>query len=152
MIREFKGEYSWLSNFSECLIVLDGFSYASVEHAYMSAKCDSDDWRIFCMSTKHAGAVKKASKKINLRNDWDSIKLKVMAECLVQKYRQEPYRTLLLNTNDAEIIEGNWWNDRYWGICLKTNSGENMLGKLIMSIRKNLAAQTVNKNVNNLIK
>ena len=38
MIKEFKGDYRWLSNFTPCKIELDGFIYPSVEHAYMSAK------------------------------------------------------------------------------------------------------------------
>ena len=26
----------------------------------------------------------------------------------------------------------NAWNDKYWGVCLKTNIGQNNLGKLLM--------------------
>lgn len=47
MIREFQGEYRWLSNFAPVLIKLDGI-YPSVEHAYMSAKSDDMKWKLFC--------------------------------------------------------------------------------------------------------
>lgn len=30
------------------------------------------------------------------------------------------------------------WNDKFWGVCLKTGKGSNTLGKLIMEIRSNL--------------
>jgi predicted NAD-dependent protein-ADP-ribosyltransferase YbiA (DUF1768 family) len=35
MIIKFQGDYSWLSNFSQCSIILDGIEYPSVEHAYI---------------------------------------------------------------------------------------------------------------------
>ena len=38
VINQFKGQYSWLSNFERVIIVLGGIAYSSVEHAYMSAK------------------------------------------------------------------------------------------------------------------
>jgi len=38
MIKEFKGEYSWLSNFAPVNILLAGKIYPSVEHAFMSMK------------------------------------------------------------------------------------------------------------------
>ena len=62
-----------------------------------------------------------------------------MAECVKQKFNQEPYRTKLLETGTLHIQEGNRWNDKFWGVCLKTNKGENHLGKLIMDVRSALA-------------
>ena len=38
-ILQFQGEYRWLSNFAPVKIKLDGYTFASVEAAYMSAKC-----------------------------------------------------------------------------------------------------------------
>jgi len=137
MIREFQGEYRWLSNFAPVKIILDGIEYASVEHAYMSAKSDDKTWKAFCANTYNtAGQVKKASKDIQLIDDWNVIKLDVMRECIKQKFNQEPYKSNLMNTDYQYIQEGNTWGDKFWGICLKTNEGENRLGILIMSIRQ----------------
>lgn len=138
MINLFKNEYSWLSNFAPCKIILEDIEYNSVEHAYMSAKNDDIKWKIFCQLTNSPGEVKKKSKNIELIKNWELIKVKIMQECIDQKYNQEPYKTLLLNTNNEELIEGNWWNDTFWGINLKTNKGQNMLGKLIMEKRNQL--------------
>jgi len=138
-IESFRGEYSWLSNFVDVKITLNGITYPSVEHAYMSAKCDSADWRFMCSSGNYtAGEIKKLSKEVSIRHDWEKIKTKVMTECLIQKFNQEPFRTKLINTNDSYIQEGNHWNDKFWGVCLKTNEGLNYLGKLIMVIRTKL--------------
>jgi predicted NAD-dependent protein-ADP-ribosyltransferase YbiA (DUF1768 family) len=54
------------------------------------------------------------------------------------KFSQEPYRTLLLNTGNILIQEGNRWGDTFWGVDLNTNVGENKLGLLIMQIREQL--------------
>lgn len=138
MIKEFKGDYRWLSNFTPCKIELDGFIYPSVEHAYMSAKNDNSYWKDFCMAEEKAGAVKRESYKITLVSDWENKKIEVMKHCLIQKFNQEPYKSKLLQTGDEYIQEGNTWNDTFWGVCLKTGKGENNLGRMIMDIRTEL--------------
>lgn len=139
MILSFRGEYNWLSNFSDVKITLGGIEYKSVEHAYMSAKSDSMEWKSFCSNfTNTAGKVKRESHKISLVPYWHLIKVDVMVECLKQKYSQEPFKTRLLNTKNEHIQEGNNHNDRFWGVDLKTNIGDNTLGILIMEIRENL--------------
>jgi predicted NAD-dependent protein-ADP-ribosyltransferase YbiA (DUF1768 family) len=61
-----------------------------------------------------------------------------MKQCLCQKYAQEPYKSLLIATKHKYLQEGNNWEDKFWGVCLETNEGENILGKLIMEIRERL--------------
>lgn len=139
MIKEFQGEYRWLSNFVPCKIMLDSVEYPSVEHAYMSAKSNDIEWKKFCSNPNNkAGEVKKKSKGIKLIENWDIIKFEVMKCCLIQKYNQEPYKTKLIQTKREHIQEGNMWGDKVWGVCLKTGNGENNLGKMIMEIRDNL--------------
>ncbi len=139
MIREFRDEYRWLSNFVPCKIKYNGRSFSSVEHGYMSAKSDDPEWKNFCSDpNNHPGKVKRKSRKIVLRDDWESIKVEVMRELLVMKFSQKPFKELLLKTGNQFIQEGNRWGDTFWGIDLKTNTGENNLGKLIMSIREDL--------------
>lgn len=136
MIKEFQGENRWLSNFAPVKIVLNGRTFPSVEHAYMSAKSDDPQWKALCADDLNTpGFIKKASRKIKLVDNWNEIKLSIMEECIRQKFNKEPYKTQLINTGTQELQEGNRWNDKFWGIDLKTNEGENNLGKLIMNIR-----------------
>ncbi len=140
MITEFQNEYRWLSNFAPVKIKLDGLEFPSVEHAYMSAKSDDVEWKKFCSNQNNkAGDVKRQSRNITLKKDWNEIKLEVMANCIKQKFNTEPYITKLLETGTQHIQEGNRWNDKFWGVCLKTNKGENHLGRLIMDVRSVLA-------------
>lgn len=139
MIREFQGEYRWLSNFAPVKIVLEGIEYSSVEHAYMSAKSDDKTWKLFCANSRNSpGEVKRRSKTITLVDYWESKKVGVMYQCLLQKYHTFPYIELLMATGNEHIQEGNRWGDTFWGVCLKTNKGQNTLGNLIMKIRDEL--------------
>ena len=139
MIKEFQGNESWLSNFAPVKIELEGRTFQSTEHAYMSAKSDDISWKKFCADEQNkAGQVKRASKNIELVDDWETKKLEVMEECIKQKFNQEPFKTKLLETGKNYIQEGNRWDDKFWGVCLKTNKGENHLGRLIMGIRSAL--------------
>lgn len=138
MIKEFKGENRWLSNFAPCKIILEGNEYKSVEHAYMSAKCDDLTWKQFCRDTEKPGDVKKASKNIKLLQNWDNIKIDIMKTCVEQKFSQEPYKSKLIATGNMELIEGNTWGDKFWGVSLKDNEGQNQLGRIIMKVREKL--------------
>jgi len=42
----------------------------------------------------------------------------------------------LLATGDQELIEGNTWGDRFWGVC--DGEGQNQLGRLLMELRNEL--------------
>jgi len=137
-IKEFQGEFRWLSNFTKCHIHLDGRDFCSVEHAYMSAKSDDNNWKDFCETTESAGLVKKASRNIELIDNWDDIKVEIMKDCINQKFNHPLLKEKLLATGDQHIQEGNMWGDKFWGVCLKTNKGKNMLGKLIMEKRDEL--------------
>lgn len=139
MINEFKDEYEWLSNFYPCEIYLNGLLFPTVEHAYMSEKTDDINWKLTCCdASKSPGIIKRSSRNVDLVNDWDAKKLVIMTLCLQQKFSKEPFTTKLLNTNQRYIQEGNIWSDKFWGVCLKTNTGKNMLGYIIMNIRNNL--------------
>ncbi len=137
MISQFRGEYNWLSNMYSCKVVHKRKLFNSVENAYMFAKNDTcEDWLHFCLNNP-PNICKKESKNIEIRADWEEVKLGIMYNLLLQKFKQEPFRTKLLATGNENIQEGNFWNDKFWGICLKSNpnEGENNLGRLIMYIR-----------------
>jgi len=138
MIREFKDNYRWLSNFYPCKVVYNGKIFMSVENAYQSAKWDDDRWIKFCQ-IKSPGIVKSASREVKIdRKMWDQERLKVMEICLSQKFYQEPFKSMLITTGVEELQEGNNWGDEFWGVNLKTGKGQNQLGKLIMLIRDRL--------------
>lgn len=146
MIREFQGAYKWLSNFVPVKIILGGLEYPSVEHAYMSAKSDDKNWKLFCQNGNNTpGKIKRTSRNIKLVSGWDTLKLLIMQECVKQKFNQEPFKTLLIATGTKHIQEGNYWKDEFWGVSLQSGKGRNELGQLIMAKRNALDLESCNK-------
>ena len=141
MIREFRDDYYFLSNFFITPVTFRGIVYPSSENAYMSAKSDDPQWKAYCSNPNITPAdAKENAKYIRLVNDWYISKFVVMEECLRSKFENSTLREKLLATGTQNIQEGNWWGDRTWGIDLKENPniGENHLGRLLMKIRDEL--------------
>lgn len=137
MIKEFQGEYRWLSNFYPCEVLFEGDTYPSTENAYQAAKSTNTEYRLALMSCT-PGQSKKQSRKMQVRSDWNDVKLGIMEDLLRQKFNQEPFRTQLIEIGDQPIQEGNSWGDTFWGVNIATGKGENNLGKLIMKIQSEL--------------
>ena len=135
VINQFQGEYRFLSNFWPCKIPYLEHLYPSVENAYQAAKCNSPEDRAQFI-TISAGEAKRLGRRIQIKDDWDDIKLDVMEFLVTRKFlRYTSLMDKLKETGSAEIVEGNYWGDSYWGVDLKTNSGRNELGKILMRIR-----------------
>lgn len=133
-ITEFRHAYRFLSNFWPCRVFLAPHWYPSVEHAYQAAKCANKADALAIRNAPSAGMAKRLGSKVVLREDWEHIKLEVMADLLWQKFvLDSALRARLLATGDRELIEGNTWGDTFWGKCGQT--GHNHLGRLIMRLR-----------------
>jgi ribA/ribD-fused uncharacterized protein len=133
-ITEFRQEYRFLSNFWPCTVRYGMYSFPSVEHAYQAAKTLDVKHQNSIRLTESAAMAKRMGKVGTLRPDWNEIRLEVMADLLWQKFVLNPgLRKRLLETGDRELIEGNKWNDTYWGQC--DGKGKNHLGRLLMLIR-----------------
>jgi ribA/ribD-fused uncharacterized protein len=136
MISSFSGEFAFLSNFHPARVVFDGVVFPTVEHAFQAAKSTNrEDW-CFIAALRTAGQAKRAGRKVQLREDWEHIKIDVMTELVFQKFSDPDLRQQLLATGDRELVEGNTWNDRFWGVC--KGKGENHLGKILTFVRKHL--------------
>jgi|ERR1051326_1585952 ribA/ribD-fused uncharacterized protein len=139
IIDDFRGPYSFLSNFFPAKVLLDGYEFASVEHAYQAAKTFDAAQRALIACTKSPVSAKRLGRKITMRPDWDRVKESVMLDLLRQKFQIPQLRQYLLETHNARLIEGNWWNDTYWGVC--NGKGLNRLGVLLMQIRGEIQHQ-----------
>ncbi len=143
VIDRFDGEYDWLSNFGDYGFVdVNGMWWDTVEHYYQAKKSLDPKEQERVQKASNPGEAKKLGRRVTIRSDWEQgVKLTVMAEALYWKFTQNlGLKVKLLSTGDAELIEGNWWGDRYWGVCYGT--GENHLGRLLMALREKLKGQT----------
>lgn len=125
-IDAFEGDYEFLSNFFEH----NGWT---VEHHFQAAKTDDPVWVARILSAGTPGRAKKLGRQAPLRPDWEELKVHVMRTLLAVKFSSPELALRLVWTGEAELVEGNWWNDTYWGVC--KGRGENRLGKLLMDLR-----------------
>ena len=145
-ITTFQGVHRFLSNFHPCPVVWDGKVYPSAEHAYQAAKTLDPKERAMIRDMPTAGRAKRAGQVLTLRADWDSIRLAVMHDIVWRKFRYNPeLGQRLAATGDALLVEGNPWNDRFWGMTWdKTVNawvGKNHLGEILMKVRAELQPQ-----------
>lgn len=136
IINSFKGQYSFLSNFYPVQVEIEGIVYPSVEHAYVAMKTMDIELRKQISLVETAGKVKRMGRTLNIRSDWDHIKLPVMFGLLRLKFQKPELKLLLISTSDSHLEEGNWWGDTFWGVC--KGVGENNLGKLLMQVRQEI--------------
>lgn len=137
MIDSFKGDYQFLSNFFPSRVEWDSRSYSTVEHAYQAAKTVIPAEIELVRNCPTPGKAKRAGQEVTVREDWDDIKLIVMETLIRRKFTwNEHCKTMLLDTGDQKIVEGNTWGDRFWGVC--KGIGENHLGKILMKVRLEL--------------
>lgn len=80
-----------------------------------------------------AGQAKRRGYRVKLRDDWELVKLGIMEDLVRQKFNEKTLGDMLLATGDAELVEGNDWGDKFWGVC--DGEGQNMLGKILMKVR-----------------
>lgn len=137
VIDKFDGEYQFLSNFYDCEVPYKGLVYRNSESAFQAQKCTLEEDKI-PFTNVYAGTAKKMGRKVNLRNDWEKVKLSEMKNIVRSKFtNNEDLRNKLVSTGNAQLIEGNYWHDTFWGVC--NGKGENHLGKILMEIREELS-------------
>ena len=137
-IDSFFGDYSFLSNFHIAPVTYNGLCYPSSEAAFQAQKCMTDEERKkFCKFSP--SEAKYYGRTVNLRPDWEDVKEQIMEDIVRAKFTQNQYLgDWLLDTGDAELIEGNNWGDTTWGVDIRTKKGKNLLGKILMKIRDEL--------------
>ena len=128
---KFRDEYWFLSNMYPCRIQSKrtGLVFTCAEAAYQAMKCPS---RASEFQGLNGFDAKKLGREVEVRHDWDVIKVSVMRKILEAKFRNIRLK-LLLSRIEGEIVEDNTWGDKFWGKC--HGKGQNMLGKLLMEIR-----------------
>ena len=138
IIDSFRGKYYFLSNFFPAEVTYNGLTYQNNEAAFQAQKTYSKEERIE-FTTLEPRDAKRRGRRVRLRKDWEQVKDRVMEEIVRAKFSQnEELKEQLLATGDAQLVEGNRWNDRYWGVDIRSGVGENHLGKILMKVRSEL--------------
>ena len=129
----FRGEREYLSNFYEYPMKVNGLVFTCVEAAFQSFKTTDPEIRKQFVGLD-GKAAKALGRKIQLREDWEQVKIKVMRQLIAAKFSKSLKTKLVAEQGD--LVETNTWNDTFWGVC--NGQGQNMLGKILMEVRAKL--------------
>jgi len=128
------GKYGWLSNFHRAKQVCHEIEYPTNEHFYQSRKAKDEKvagWIASAPTPFLAMCAGRCLRRKELRDDWD--KEGIMHFGLIAKFEQnEDLKQKLLATGNAVIHEDSP-TDMFWG-----KRGKDMLGKLLMMVRKEI--------------
>ena len=134
----FRGTYFFLSNFYEAPVEYGGLRYLNNEAAFQAQKCLTEEEKQG-FTQLPPNKAKRLGRQVVLRSDWEQVKVGIMEEIVRAKFTQNTdLRNQLLATRDAELVEGNNWNDTFWGVHLSNGKGENHLGQILMKVRSEL--------------
>lgn len=141
VIKNFRGEYYFLSNMYPCTIRIQNFVFLSSESLFQALKFRKNKDLVQRFCGIDGFTAKSLGKKIRLSptaiKEWNEYRITAMEKAVRAKFMQNPeLAKKLLATGDAELVEENSWNDTFWGT---TNGiGQNNLGKILMKIRDEL--------------
>ena len=134
----FREEYEFLSNFYPARVFFDGVLYDNSEAAYQAQKCAEPQARL-AFTRLTADEAKRMGRKVDLRVDWEDVKISLMEGIVRAKYEQHPeLAARLLETGNKPLFEGNYWHDLFWGVDMKTGKGRNELGRILMALREEI--------------
>lgn len=143
VVREFRGEYAFLSNYYTAPFEWRSIRFTSGEQAFSYAKtfvCAPHRQDIFqrnILAAQTPGDAKKFGRAVPMTDVsvWDSTKIQYMREIIHAKFSADGVSLVgpLLNTGAMMLVEGNTWNDTFWGRC--GGKGYNHLGVILMEER-----------------
>jgi DNA-directed RNA polymerase II subunit RPB2 len=132
------------STYHRVALMLDGKAYPTVEHYFQAMKFpDHPEYQETIRVSKTPAQAKRLGKTTEFtgRSDWSTEKDAIMLKALREKFsdRHPKLKQMLLETNEA-LIQDISPLDNYWGVG-KKGTGQNKLGKLLMTVRDELRLQ-----------
>jgi ribA/ribD-fused uncharacterized protein len=142
--------YGALSNLYRRAFQFEGREYPTAEHAYQAGKPAKDVVRDWILSAPSPALLAMAAHGLyswDVVPNWANIKFDRMRRVLHAKFSQHPdLAKLLIETKSARLVEaGRVANavNKTWGEV--NGKGRNMLGKLLMEVRDELAKTPAQK-------
>lgn len=133
-----KGKRTEFSNMYMASFEVGGVKYPSAEHYFQAKKFMDEGHQNKIIRASNATEAKQLgkSRRFAIRENWDSLRIKVMKVAMWNKFTQNAkLKQALLDTGDHTLIEDNP-SDHFWGIG--DGNGKNMTGELLMQLRTKL--------------
>lgn len=121
------------------------YTFPTSENAFQASKCKNKD-DVVKFTTITALQSFRLGRSIELRDDWEKEKIKIMTNICKDKFSQfSELKKVLLNTGDAYLIEHTpvKSRDKFWADD-NDGTGKNNLGKCLMNVRCLLGGKNYN--------
>ena len=88
-IKEFRGEFYFLSNFYNAKIEYNGYRFQNNEAAFQAMKCPdrANEFRYL-----NGSESKRLGRRVTLREDWETVKDQIMYEICCAKFERSEER------------------------------------------------------------
>ena len=101
-IKGFFGQYACFSNFYKHeKITYKGMVGDNVEVLFQAEKAKSPEQRKYVLKSGNPSEAKRRGRKVDMRVDWESVKIGIMTDLLRLKFAIPRLRKKLLETGDA---------------------------------------------------
>lgn len=136
------GLYGCFSNFYPCKFVWQNQTFNCSEQAFMWAKAmefEDIETADSIKTETEPYKIKKLGRQVKNYDDkvWSEKRFEVMLDIVYDKFYQNPdLKKILQGTGEANIFEDSPF-DYIWGIG-KKGTGQNLLGKVLMRVRRAL--------------
>ena len=147
-IEQFRGDYFFLSNMYPLTVPIQsecGLLVPTAEHAYQSAKFLDPEIQYMIASLSSGKETKAVAHELEAKGlalcpGWYTARIGIMLSIERQKFQlNDDIAEKLVLTDGEELVEGNPWGDRFWGVCpVGSRDGENQLGKSLTIVRHEL--------------
>lgn len=136
-------KFGFLSNLYPCKVIFENIEFKSSEFAYQYGKFRKQTekekeiltWAMQCPNSSLMAQLSHSLFSWQIVPDWNTIKLERMKNVINAKFSQNPeLKRKLIETRNYLLVE-NSKTDSFWG-CGKNKKGKNMLGILLMNLRK----------------
>lgn len=137
--------YGALSNLFPRKVVFEGGVYRTAEHAYKAAQARRSEVRQWLKDAPTAELVALAGERLprsETARGWEKARIPTMRRILEAKFTEhEDLKRLLLSTGNRRLVE--WAPEdnevnRFWSEVRGSGVGRNMLGRLLMDLRRSL--------------
>lgn len=135
--------YGCFSNFAPFPININSIEWLTTEHYFQSQKFTGTQYEEEIRLIESPAEAARAGRDRNkpLRKDWHIVKDEIMYTAIRAKVEQHSkIKEILISTGNCILVE-HTTNDSYWADN-GDGTGLNMLGKILMDVRKHLQGYT----------
>ena len=123
-------------------VVIRHVAYPSAYHFFLCQKFRGSEYEYIIRQANSLWEVDRYVRRAEglQRSDWESEKIECMLLAMYYKFKQNPEIQLLILSTGSRVLVNHIPNDYFWGDG-GDGSGKNIIGVILMAVRKRIASE-----------